>query len=304
MAPRTVHPPSAQLWELAEAQHGVVARRQLLALGLTAEAVKHRIARGRLHPLARGIYVVGRPQISREGRWMAAVLSCGPEAALSHRSAAALWAIHKECPGRVEISVPACVVRRRPGIVLHRRRALTADDLTTHKGIPVTTPVCTLVDLAVSMPRRELEAAIVEADKRDLANPEQLRAAIGERVGCHGVAKLRETLDRRTFRLTDSELERRFLLIVRGAGLPETGRRVTGFKVDFYWPETGLIVETDGLRYHRTPVQQATDRRRDQVHTAAGRTPLRFTHAQIRYQPEHVRAILSAVARRVKTLGR
>jgi very-short-patch-repair endonuclease len=116
------------------------------------------------------------------------------------------------------------------------------------------------------------------------------------------VANLRKTLDRRTFTLTDSELERRFLPIARRAGLPppQTRRQVSGFRVDFYWPALDLIVETDGLRYHRTPAQQARDRLRDQTHTAAGLTCLRFTRAQVRFEADQVDATLSAVVRRLR----
>lgn len=118
---------------------------------------------------------------------------------------------------------------------------------------------------------------------------------------------LRETLDRRTFTLTDSELERRFLPLARRAGLPapQTQAWVNGFKVDFYWPELGLVVETDGLRYHRTPAQQARDRVRDQAHAAAGLACLRFTHAQIRFEPDHVVRTATAVAakRRANRIG-
>jgi very-short-patch-repair endonuclease len=108
-------------------------------------------------------------------------------------------------------------------------------------------------------------------------------------------------LDIRTFTLTDSETEQRFLPIAKRAGLPLALTRecVNGFKVDFYWPELGLLVETDGLRYHRTPAEQARDRLRDQVHTAAGLTCLRFTRAQVRYDPRHVETTLAAVARRL-----
>jgi hypothetical protein len=115
------------------------------------------------------------------------------------------------------------------------------------------------------------------------------------------VRQLRELLDRRTFTLTDSELERRFLPLARAAGLgpPLTGAFVSGFKVDFFWRELGLVVETDGLRYHRTPAQQAKDRLRDQTHIANGLTVLRFTHAQVRFEPERVRATLASVARRL-----
>jgi very-short-patch-repair endonuclease len=156
------------------------------------------------------------------------------------------------------------------------------------------------LDIATRLPRGTLEAAVNEADKLDLVDPESLRAGLESRKGQHGVRPLRALLDRTTFVLTDSELERRFLRIARRARLPnpQTQARVNGFRVDFYWPDLGLIVETDGLRYHRTPSQQARDRLRDQTHTAAGLTPLRFTHGQIRYEPKSVQVTLEAVARR------
>jgi very-short-patch-repair endonuclease len=121
-------------------------------------------------------------------------------------------------------------------------------------------------------------------------------------VGQPGVPALRKLLDRLTFVLTDSELERYFLPIARRAGLsmPETGRWLNGFEVDFFWPELGLVVETDGLRYHRTPAEQARDRLRDQAHTAAGLTPLRFTHAQVRFEPDYVCMTLGLVAERLR----
>ena len=118
-----------------------------------------------------------------------------------------------------------------------------------------------------------------------------------------GAPKLRALLDRPTFILTDSRLERLFNPLARRAGLskPLTQQFLNGFRVDFYWPDLGLVVETDGLRYHRTPVEQARDRLRDQVHTASGLTPLRFTHAQVHYEPGYVEATLAAVARRLMT---
>jgi very-short-patch-repair endonuclease len=268
-------------------------------LGFNARAIEHRIAKGRLHPVWRGVYAVGRPALSRHGRWMAAVLSCGEGAALSHESAAALFGIRDAEHGAIEVSVPVRRDAHRPGLVLHRRRARL--DVTRRRGIPVTPPDLTLVDLATRLPTDQLERAVNEADRLDLIDPEKLRAAVDRFGGRKGAGILRRTLDRRTFTLTDSELERRFLPIAREAGLtrPQTGRRVNGFRVDFYWPDLGLVVETDGLRYHRTPAQQAHDRRRDQAHAAAGLTALRFTHAQVRFEPDHVRTILEAVARRL-----
>lgn len=287
-------------WELAARQHGVVSRAQLLAFGLTPEAIAHRLATGRLHRTWRGVYAVGRPRLTQRGRWMAAVLACGPGAVLSHGSAAALRRIGNERPDAIEVSVPAAAFRRRRGIVVHRR-SLADEDITVHDQIPVTSPICTLIDIAARLSRGRLEAAINEADKRGLTNPDELRSAIEARKGQPGVAKIRATLDRRTFTLTDSELERRFLRIVREAGLPspQTQCEVSGFRADFYWPDIGLVVETDGLRYHRTPAEQARDRLRDQVHAAAGLTSLRFTDAQVRYEAGYLGATLARVIGRL-----
>ena len=131
-------------------------------------------------------------------------------------------------------------------------------------------------------------------------DPEALRDAIAVRSGQRGVAALRRILDRHTFALTRSELERRLLRIVRSAGLPRPETRVwlNGFEVDFYWRELGLVVETDGQRHHRTAIQQTRDRRRDQAHAAAGLTPLRFSHHQVRHEAGRVAATLTTVARR------
>lgn len=301
MAQRIVQPSSAELWELVRRQHGVISNSQIRALGHSRDAVSHRVQSGRLHPVARGVYAVGRPDLSRAGMWVAALLSCGPQAVLSHRSAAALWGIHADEGAATAVTVPTHVRRRRPRVVLYRTD-LDPSDVTTSKEIVVTTGQRTLLDLARVLPRGPLEAAINAADKHDLVTPEDLRAKLDDYAGLPGVAVLRRVLDPRTFALTDSELERRFLPIVDNAGLPLplTGQHVNGFKVDFYWPDLGLVVETDGLRYHRTAAQQTRDRQRDQAHTAAGLTPLRFTHAQVRYEPRYVRATLAAVAHRLR----
>jgi very-short-patch-repair endonuclease len=287
-----------QAWALTRAQHGLVTRAQLASLGFTEAAIKHRIATGRLHRVARGVYVVGRAEVSRRGEWMAAILACGPGAVLSHDGAAALWEIRKDRARVIEVSVRA-TVRRSPGVRVHRRSALAQADISCRDGIPVTSPACTLIDLAPRLGERAWETAVNEADKLDLIHPDELRDRLAALAGRPGVAHARRMLDRRAFRLTRSELERRFLALVRGAGLPlpQTGAIVAGFEVDFFWAELGLVVETDGLRYHRTPSEQARDRLRDQAHAAAGLTPLRFTHAQVRYQPERVISTLAARGR-------
>lgn len=290
-----------EAWELARNQHGVISSDQLLEVGYTRQAIYHRIRTGRLHPLYRGVYAVGRPHVTDHGRWMAAVLACGDGVVLSHSSAAALWRIGAEERGLVELSLPSLSRRRRPGLRIHQRPSLQDRDMTTEFGIPVTTPIRTLIDLSIRLDRLGIERMINEADKYNLAHPPAIRRALDERAGEPGVARLRQILDRRTFRLTKEELERRFLPLARKAGLPVplTGQWVNEFEVDFYWPDLGLVVETDGLRYHRTPAEQARDRLRDQAHTAAGLIPLRFTHEQVRYEPEHVLAILAQTASRL-----
>jgi very-short-patch-repair endonuclease len=289
-------------WALARSQHGAIALFQLSALGYTRRAIEHRLAIGRLHPVYRGVYAIGRPDVNRKGRWMAALLACRLEAVLSHHSAAALWGIRADGGAPPHVTTSRAHDHRQPGIVAHRSRTLGDEDVTRREDIPLTTPLRTLVDLGTQLPFHALEAAINEADKLDLIDPVALRAALDERKGQRGVRPLRDILDRGEFVLTDSELERRFLPIARRAGLakPLTQRWVNGCRVDFYWPDLGLVVETDGLRYHRTPSQQTKDRVRDQAHVAAGLTPLRFTHWQVRYDPTHVERTLQSAARRAR----
>jgi very-short-patch-repair endonuclease len=324
MGRKTLRISGAPVWQLAANQHGVITRSQLLSFGLTRTEVQGRLASGRLHRVFRGVYAVGRPELTAHGWWMAAVLACGRDAVLSHESAAALWGFRGRRGSRraaessgyparrqlgsgvpapaIDISVPAGTFRRRKGIRLHRRSSWKSGDATRRDGIPVTSPARTLIDLATVLASGPLEAAVNEADKFGLIDPESLRSEIESHAGLDGVPALRRLLDRRTFALTDSELERRFLRLVRKAGLPppRTRQRVNGFQVDFFWPELGLIVETDGLRYHRTPAQQTRDRLRDQLHAAAGLTSLRFTHAQIAFEPGRVAETLTAVSDRLR----
>lgn len=291
-------------WRLAERQHGVVTRGQLLALGMGSRSIEHRLSNGRLHPLMRGVYAVGRPDVGKRGWWMAAVLACGPKALLSHHSAAALLRIRRAQPedvrqADVHVVVATGSAKVRPGIRAHRRHDHEAPGRREVDGIPVTHPVATLVDLAAGIPDGQLEAAVNEADHLNLVDPERLRAAIDALPRWPGVTRLRGLLDGPTITLTATELERLFLPLAIAAGLPapQTQTRLDGYRVDFYWPELGIVVEADSLRYHRTAFKQARDKRRDNAHASSGRTPLRFTHGQICHEPAYVRTTLVRVAR-------
>jgi very-short-patch-repair endonuclease len=288
---------SASAWRLARAQHGVLTRSDLLRLGFTEKGIKHRVASGRLHPLAVGLYAVGRPELTPHGRWMAAVLVCGDDAALSHRSAAELWGIGHEERGRIDVSIRRRSMIRRAGLKVRARPTLGAGAFVVRLKIPVTNPVQTLIDLATELKPARLERAVNEADKLDLVDPERLREALVGYGGMPGVKTLRTMLDRHTFRLSDSDLEIYFRPLALDAGfpLPLTKQMVLGFEVDFLFPDHDLIVETDGLRYHRTPAQQARMVKRDQKHVAGGYRVIRFTHWQIAHAPGEVTALLRQV---------
>jgi len=225
---------------------------------------------------------------------MAAVLACGPGAALSHRSAAALWGFGEEHRDYIDVSVRRGSEARLRGVRCHRRPTLPANAITTRLNIPLTQPVQTFLDLARVTGPKTLERAINEADKRDVIDPDALRRALEEHAGEAGVRPLRRILDKHTFRLSDDELELLFRPLAAAAGLPTplTKVEVNEFEVDFFWPDLGLVVETDGWRYHRTPAAQTRDALRFQTHTAAGLTPLRFSHWQVKYEPRHVLNIL------------
>jgi len=160
---------------LADEQHGVVARRQLQALGLALDAIDHRVEQRRLHVLHRGVYAVGHRSLTRSGYWMAAVLACGDGAVVSHRTAAALWGISDTARAAIEITAPR--ERRRPGIDVHHVR-LRADKTTVHRGVPVTTAARTLLDLAAVLDEQRLARAAERAEALRLASATSLEALV------------------------------------------------------------------------------------------------------------------------------
>jgi very-short-patch-repair endonuclease len=292
MGRQTVQP--AEIWSVVRRQHGVITRRQLLAFGMSGHAIDHRIKTRRLHPLWRGVFAVGRSDLTHEGLYVAAVLACGDGAALSHESAAWLWGIVKKRGPRIEVSVPAARNPRQGGIKAYRRVAFTT---TRHHGVPITTPTQTLIDLSPRLDDLKLERAVNEAANRDLIDIDRLREDVA-----HTPGRLRTMLERDALTLTDSELEQLFIPIARAAGLPMplTQAYVNSYRVDFYWPDLRIVVEADSLRFHRTPAQQRRGVERDHAHSMAGLIPLRFTHAQIAYEPRYVRSVLDGVADRVR----
>jgi very-short-patch-repair endonuclease len=210
---------------------------------------------------------------------------------LSHTSAAALWGLLRRHLGVIEISVLSPADPHADGVRVHRRRRL---DGVLHEYIPVTRPADTIVDMAPRLSVDALEGMISLADVLGLTTPAQLRrAADGDQRPGTGIVK--RILDPYLFRLTRSKLERLFLRLCDEAGLarPLTRQWVNGYEVDFHWPDLGWVVETDGGTFHRTPMQQTEDRRRDQAHARAGLHCVRFTHWQVAYEREYVAETLA-----------
>jgi hypothetical protein len=159
---------------LAERQHGVVTRAQLSEFGLGSRAIDYRLKRGLLRPVHRGVYTIGHRLLTQHGRWMAAVLACGPAAVLSHRAAAALWLIRRGTA--IEVTVPGAKSARQ-GIRLHRA-SLPEDETTIHHRIATTTVPRTLLDLSAVVQRDELRSTLRQAEQLRLAGrPHHLAAA-------------------------------------------------------------------------------------------------------------------------------
>jgi predicted transcriptional regulator of viral defense system len=194
--------------DLATRQHGVVSRAQLVAIGVSAQAIGRGMRSGRLHRLHAGVYAVGHRRLTQHGRWAAAVLAGGDGAVLSHRSAAALWQI-RPATTRPEVTLPR--MRRGTAGILYHRSVIPADEVAVNEGIPVTTVARTLLDLAAVTDRRQVRKAINEAEYRQLWDEVSLVALVARYPYRRGVATARALVRERGRGITRSELEERFL---------------------------------------------------------------------------------------------
>lgn len=283
--------------ELATRQHGVVALWQLVPLGLSAAAVRARVRRGRLHPIYRGVYAVGHRRLTAHGRWMAAVLACGPGAALSHRSAAALRGVRRSSQTRVDVISPTRAGRKRKGVNVHRATNLRPQDVEPVDGIPATTLARTFLDLAEVISERALQKALEQADRLDLLDARSLQEQAARNPARHGARRLTRALDLYDPRLTRTrnDLERDFVTACRGAVLPEPEINAAlelapgeWIQPDFLWREQRIIVETDGWDTHGTRAAFERDRRRDQRTLVLGYRTIRSTWRQLAHAPHEV----------------
>ena len=296
------HDIDVRIGELADRQHGVVARRQLLELGLTREAVAVRVEGKRLHRLHPGVYAVGHRVLSQRGRWMAAALAAGPGAVLSHRSAAALWGIRSASSHAIEVTTPH-KTRSRTGLRRHFA-LLPADEATEVDGIPVTIVPRTVFDLASVAPVDQVEHALRESERLRIHDALSLPHLLERYPRRRGARAVRECLRRRRevpLGVTREALEARFLRFLeqRGFSRPRLNEWVMlgerRYRVDCLWPVQRVIAELDGYATHGTQPAFHADRGRDRRLTAAGYRGIRVTWRHLDEDPDEVAADLRAI---------
>jgi very-short-patch-repair endonuclease len=292
------------LVELARRQWGVVTREQLMQSGLRTRGISDWVRSGRLVRLHRGIYAYGHDRLRVEGRWLAAVLACGPGAVLSHGSGAGLWEIRQSNSAFIDVTVPSRAGRiRRKGIRVHRSGRLTSEEVAMRSGIPVTTVARTLLDLADVLDGQALRRAVTEAEYRGRFDLTSLNAVVEANPGRRG-RRVLEAAGARRHR-TRSPLEDRFLRFMERYGVedPRTNAWIEGHEVDFVWTRAGLVVELDGVAAHTTRAALNADRLRDRRLWRAGLRTIRLTSEALE-DPEAVLADLAQAGVRVDSWPR
>lgn len=271
--------------EIATGQHGIATRRQLLEAGLSPSQIRTRLRNGALIQAHRGVYRVGHRAPSVEATYLAAVLACGSGALLCSRAAGFLYGLLRSSAPRPP-EVLARSERRIEGVSVRRARALRPDDGFVFRGIPITSPARTLVDLAAHLSFADLARACHEAGVRYRTTPGDVDAVLSHRPNAPGSKILRRILHGEA-RVTLSALESRFLRLLRehGLPLPETNKLAGSKRVDCRWPDRRLTVELDSYRYHSSRHAWEQDRLRDREARARGDRILRFTYGDVYEDP-------------------
>jgi very-short-patch-repair endonuclease len=283
---------------LAGRQHAMVTVEQLAAAGIGRAAIAHRVAKGWLVRVHRGVYLLG-PLRTPYSELMAAVLAYGRGTVLSHQSAAVLWRLRPPAPGPSHVIVTGPGAHSREAIRVHRTR-LHPDDASRRHGIPVTSPARTLLDLATAVPQRDLDRAVNEARVLRLVTDRSLNEQLSRHPRRRGTAALKEALPTDP-KLTRSEAEKRLLELIRKARLPEpeTNARINGYEVDFLWRAHALVVEVDGYAFHSSRRSFEQDRRRDRALLACGLRVMRLTwHDIIDERDALIAELAAAIIRR------
>jgi very-short-patch-repair endonuclease len=289
----------AKLARLAGRQHGVVSYSQLRRLGFDRGAIDRLVTAGFLHRLFRGVYAVGHPNVTRDGRFMAAVLTCGSEAVLNCWAATAHWELLGWRDGAV---IDVAVVGHRRGQRGIRTHRVAQVERTLRRGIPITTVPRTLLDLAAVATEKQLRRATNEAERKGLLTERAVRDLVERHKGRKGMkafVAVTAAVNAGTHR-TRSDLEADFLEFCRTHRIrkPVSNGEVEGYEVDMHWPGTTLIVELDDYRYHGTPTSFEQDRRRDADLKLKGYTVIRVTGAWMDTDPAGLARTIRQLLRR------
>jgi Transcriptional regulator, AbiEi antitoxin len=266
----------AEILALARRQHGHVTRKQLLGLGLGRGAITARLESGRYVAVHHGVYCIGPRRDDPVSQAAAAVLACGPGAALSHASAASLWGFLTRWSFPLEVTVAG--ERERPGITTHRCRSLNRSDISLQRGVRVTAAARTVLDLAPGLPSKQLTRLVNDQRRSGLLRLEALNDVI-TRNPLHPGTRLLRPFVQNPRNPTDSPFEDDFLAFVKNYGLPvpQTNIWLHGRKVDVFYPEANLIVELDGKDFHDDEDAFRDDRERDTENLKHGLTTMRIT---------------------------
>jgi very-short-patch-repair endonuclease len=267
----------------------------VLGLGLGEDGIQHRLKRGRLHLLHQGVYSVGHRLIPREGQWLGAVFAAGPDAVLSHWSAAALWMIRPNSRTLVDVTIGR-KSRSWGGLKRHHSR-LPGDERVVEKGIPATSVPRTILDLAATESVDVVAAMLKESEYLKLHDRLSLPDLVERYPGRRGVRRVRLALERSQddpVGRPRSRLEERFVPFVRRHRLPMPRLNdwiLLGserFLVDCHWPQARLIVELDSWQSHGTRSSFRSDRARDRTLLLAGYRVTRLTWAQLDDEPHEI----------------
>jgi hypothetical protein len=293
------------LLELATAQHGVVSTRQLATIGYTRSSASKAHGVGRLRRLHRGVYAVGHQRLTWEARCLAAVLACTPSVA-SHVSAAWLYGVLRNRPQTFHLTAPT-KRRSKPRIAVHSAE-LPEVDRTEIKGIPVTSLPRTYLDLAAMWPSERLDRVLRRAEELRLFDLGPVDELLGRAGGHPGRGPLRRALDiyRDEPIFTRSGLEREFLRLVKGAGLPTPSMNyiVAGFELDAYWQAERFAVELDVYETHGTHDAFESDRIRQDDLLLIDVELIRVTGPRLRREPkETIDRVAAHLERRRRNLS-
>jgi very-short-patch-repair endonuclease len=268
----------------------VIGAVQLRDCGVSKSTVCRWNAEGKLHRLHRGVYAMGHRSVPIEGRMVAGLIAVGPDAVLSHATAAWWWGLIDTEPVRIELTNPRRA-KDRDDFRVYRASEL---ERTRHRGFPVTTVPRTVLDLAARDSVNQVRRALAEAEYRRMLDVDEVKRVLAR--GLKGSRTLRAALRAHEPRLarTRSGVERRFLELCERAALPlpDVNVKVGRMTVDALWRDARLAVELDTYNTHGSPARMERDRRRELHLRAAGFTVVRYTDQQIDEQPQLIAADL------------